>query len=73
MSHLDILPAGIVIESLMNIVVETLAQPVHERSAWSNAVGVKMFTFLFDRWHFQTYKKKESDEIIAVQYDSIKI
>ncbi|RNA43712.1 hypothetical protein BpHYR1_045976 [Brachionus plicatilis] len=41
--HADVLPAGIVVESVVDVVSETLGKTVHERGARRDAVRVELF------------------------------
>ena len=44
-AYLNILPAGVVVEPFVDVVVEALAEPVHEGCTGSDAVRVKALSF----------------------------
>lgn len=42
-AYLDVPPAWVVVEAIVDVVMQALGEPVHEGGAGSDAVGVKVF------------------------------
>lgn len=47
---LDVAPSRIVVQSVVNVVLQTATEALHEWSAWCDAVGVEVFAFGLFRW-----------------------
>ena len=48
-SHCDILPATVLVEAAVDVVLQGDGEPVHERGAWGDRVAVKQLRLVFDR------------------------
>lgn len=47
-THGDVLPARVLVEAAVDVVLQGNGQPVHEGGAWCDCVTVKQLRFLLD-------------------------
>ena len=59
MSYLDVFPAGVTVEPLVHVVVQALAQSVHEWCARCDAVGIKVRFLRLLRGYMVTLGRNE--------------
>ena len=41
-NHLDVFPAGVIVQTIVNVVLETLGEAIHKWGSGSDAVAVKV-------------------------------